>query len=392
LRIERGAPSLRDGLPYYAAFVGLGLSAAALGPSLPSLADQTRSDLADVSILFSVQSLGYLLGTIAAGRLVDRVQGHPVLVAVLAWLAASLVLVPSFSTLGPTMAFVCTLGLGMGMLDVGCNTLLVWRFRDRAGPYLNGLHCIYGVGAFLSPIVLAEVSGRAGSLQAGYGTLALLLAPAAILLLVSQSPARIRFDASTEQVPFDKVFVAIGAVFFFIYTGAESAAGGWIYTYAVRSGLATDEAGAYVTATFWGAVALGRFVAIAVAVRQTPGRMLIVTLPAAVLSVAVMLVTPGPAIVWAGTFMLGLTVAAVFPTMLALVGERTPISGSVTSLLFASASCGAMFLPWLIGQLFEPLGPRSALVIIGASLALATVLVALLRARPLALRAREGVT
>lgn len=392
MRIERGAPSLRDGLPYYAAFVGLGLSAAALGPSLPSLADQTRSDLADVSILFSVQSLGYLLGTIAAGRLVDRVQGHPVLVAVLAWLAASLVLVPSFSTLGPTMAFVCTLGLGMGMLDVGCNTLLVWRFRDRAGPYLNGLHCIYGVGAFLSPIVLAEVSGRAGSLQAGYGTLALLLAPAAILLLVSQSPARIRFDASTEQVPFDKVFVAIGAVFFFIYTGAESAAGGWIYTYAVRSGLATDEAGAYVTATFWGAVALGRFVAIAVAVRQTPGRMLIVTLPAAVLSVAVMLVTPGPAIVWAGTFMLGLTVAAVFPTMLALVGERTPISGSVTSLLFASASCGAMFLPWLIGQLFEPLGPRSALVIIGASLALATVLVALLRARPLALRAREGVT
>ena len=392
MRIDRGAPSLRDGLPYYAAFVGLGLAAAALGPSLPSLADQTRSDLADVSILFSVQSLGYLLGTIAAGRLVDRVPGHPVLVAVLVWLAGSLVLVPSFSTLGPTMAFVGALGLGMGMLDVGCNTLLVWRFRDRAGPYLNGLHCIYGVGAFLSPIVLAEVSGRAGSLQAGYGTLAMLLAPAAILLLVTPSPGRIRFDASIEQAPVDRIFVAMGAVFFVIYTGAESAAGGWIYTYAVRSGLATEEAGAYVTATFWGAVALGRFVAIAVAARHTPGRMLIVTLPAAVLSVAVMLVTPGSAIVWVGTFLLGLTVAAVFPTMLALVGTRTPISGSVTSLLFASASCGAMFLPWLIGQLFEPLGPRSALVIIGASLALATVLVALLRARPLALRAREGVT
>lgn len=392
MRIERGAPSLRDGLPYYAAFVGLGLAAAALGPSLPSLADQTRSDLADVSILFSVQSLGYLMGTIAAGRLVDRVPGHPVLVAVLAWLAGSLVLVPSFSTLGPTMAFVGALGLGMGMLDVGCNTLLVWRFRDRAGPYLNGLHCIYGVGAFFSPIVLAEVSGRAGSLQAGYGTLAMLLAPAAILLLVSPSPSRIRFEASTDQPPVDRVFVAMGAVFFFIYTGAESAAGGWIYTYAVRSGLATEEAGAYVTATFWGAVALGRFVAIAVATRYTPGRMLIVTLPAAVLSVAVMLVTPGSAIVWGGTFLLGLTVAAVFPTMLALVGTRTPISGSVTSLLFASASCGAMFLPWLIGQLFEPLGPRSALVIIGASLALATVLVVLLRARPVALRAREGVT
>ena len=392
MRLDVVEPSLRDGLPYYAAFVGLGLAAAALGPSLPTLAEQTRSDLADVSILFSVQSLGYLLGTIAAGRLVDRVPGHPVLVAVLGWLAACLVLVPSFSALGPTMAVVGALGVGMGMLDVGCNTLLVWRFRERSGPYLNGLHCIYGVGAFMSPIVLAEVSGRAGSLRAGYATLAMLLAPAVVLLLVTTSPRRIRLDVSSAAGPVDKVFVAIAAVFFFVYTGAEAASGGWIYPYAVRSGLASEEAGAYVTATFWGAVALGRFFAIAIAARHTPDRMLIVTLPAAVLSIVVMLLAPGSAVVWTGTFLLGLTVAAVFPTMLALVGTRTPITGAVTGLLFASASCGAMFLPWLIGQIFEPFGPRSALVIIGSSLVVSTLLVMLLRARPPALRTREGVT
>ena len=386
------SPTIRDGLPYYAAFIGLGLSAAALGPTLPALADRTRSDLADVAILFTAQSLGYLLGTLAAGRVVDRVPGHPVLVGVLAWLAVSLLLVPGFSKLGPTTAAVGALGFGLGMLDVGCNTLLVWRFRERAGPYLNGLHCIYGVGAFLSPIILAEVSARAGSLTAAFAALAVLLIPAAVLLFVTPSPERVRFESAAQRGQIDRVFVAIGAVFFFVYTGAEAASGGWIYTYAVRSGLASEEAGAYITATFWGAVAIGRFFAIPVAARFSPDRMLAITLPAAVSSIAVLVFVPGPGVVWIGTFLLGLTVAAVFPTMLALVGTRTPITGSVTGLLFASASCGAMFLPWMIGQVFEPLGPRSALVIIGANLVVSTGLVALLRARPPALRASDGLT
>lgn len=388
---ESGVASIRHGLPYYAAFIGLGLAAASLGPTLPALAEQTHSGLAEVSILFTVESLGYLLGTIVAGRLVDRVPGHPVLVGVLAWLAGALALVPSFETLGATMVVLWAVGLGMGMLDVGCNTLIVWRFRERAGPYLNGLHCIYAVGAFMSPIVLAEMNRRTGSLQVAFGTLSILLSPAAISLLFASSPARRRANVTSDGQPIDKIFVAIGAVFFFVYTGAEAASGGWIYTYAVRSGLATEESGAYLTALFWGAVAIGRFFAIGIATRVPADRMLIVTLPLAVLSIVLMLLAPSPAFIWTGTFMLGLSVAAVFPTMLALIGTRTPVTGLVTSVLFASASSGAMFLPWLIGQLFEPLGPRTALVVIGINLTVSTCLVLVLRARRPALRADEAV-
>ncbi|MCC6745589.1 MAG: MFS transporter [Acidobacteria bacterium] len=389
---DSAVASIRHGLPYYAAFVGLGLTGAALGPTLPSLAEQTHSALADVAILFTVESLGYMLGTIVAGRLVDRVQGHPVLVAVLAWMAGALALVPWFETLGATMAVLWAVGLGMGMLDVGCNTLIVWRYRERSGPYLNGLHSVYAVGAFLSPIVLSQVQLRTGSLPMAFGTLSAMLVPAAVSLLFVDSPVRLQRTRASDRQSFDRSFVATGAVFFFVYTGAEAASGGWIFTYAVRSGLTTAESGAYLTALFWGAVAIGRLIATAAATRYEAGGILLTTLPISVASVGLMLAALGEGFIWFGTFVLGLSVAAVFPTMLALIGTRTPVTGLVNSVLFASASCGAMFFPWLIGQVFEPLGPRSALVVIGINLTLSTALVLLLRARRAALRTDEAVT
>jgi len=384
--------SLRSIAPYYAAFVGLGLAAASIGPTLPALAERSGAPLDDAALLFSAQSLGYLLGTILAGCAYDRLPGHPVLAGVLVWIGAALVAIPSSSALPATIAAVGALGAGMGMLDVGCNTLLVWRLRHRAGPWLNGLHCIFGVGAFLSPIIITTVATATGRLDASFAALAVLLVPALALFTTTESPGRVVFASSGPVPGLDRRFVALGAAFFFVYTGAESATGGWIYTYAVRSGLATDSAGAFLTSTFWGSLAIGRAIAIPAAVRYPPERILAVALPAAVASVAGMLLVPGPVAVWIGIFLVGVSVSAVFPTMLALVGSRTRLTGSTTSLLFASASCGSMFLPWLIGQTFEPFGPASALVVIGAGLAVATILLAVLRAHPRALRAHEGLT
>ena len=40
------------------------------------------------------------------------------------------------------------------------------------------------------------------------------------------------------------------------------------------------------------------------------------------------------------------------------------ITGRVTGWFFVGASAGGMFLPWLIGQLFESIGPRVTMFII----------------------------
>ena len=64
---------------YYFLFICLGLSMAVLGPTLPSLAEQTRSRLESMGLVFLVGSAGYTVGTVVGGRVFDRVRGHPVL-------------------------------------------------------------------------------------------------------------------------------------------------------------------------------------------------------------------------------------------------------------------------------------------------------------------------
>jgi MFS family permease len=52
---------------------------ATFGPTLPALAEHTRSSLGEISILFTARSLGHILGALYIGRYYDRFPGHYVL-------------------------------------------------------------------------------------------------------------------------------------------------------------------------------------------------------------------------------------------------------------------------------------------------------------------------
>jgi fucose permease len=74
---------------------------------------------------------------------------------------------------------------------------------------------------------------------------------------------------------------------------------------------------------------------------------------------------------WAGALGLGLFTGPVFATVMVLAGRHMTITGRTTGGFFVGCSLGGMFLPWLIGQLFEPIGPVVLLVTVLVALALA---------------------
>jgi fucose permease len=63
--------------------------------------------------------------------------------------------------------------------------------------------------------------------------------------------------------------------------------------------------------------------------------------------------------------------ASVFPATLTLAERRMTITGRVTGWFFVGASLGGMTLPWLIGQLFESVGPQVTMLILFADLIIA---------------------
>jgi FHS family Na+ dependent glucose MFS transporter 1 len=347
---------------YYAAFIILGMVGASLGPTLPGLAEHTQTSLGEISLLFTARSMGYLLGSFQGGRLYDRVPGHRMMVAVLIVMAAMMALAPLTSTLWLLAAVLLMVGLGEGALDVGGNMLLVWVHGHKVGPYMNGLHFFFGLGAFLAPIIVAQAMSISGDITWAYWVLSLLILPVILWLMRLPSPAAqtTSEDSSTgnsRQV--NRILVVLIAVFFFLYVGAEVGFGGWVYTYVVAMGLGSEATAAYLTSAFWGALTLGRLLTIPIAIRLSPRTILLADLVGCLISVIIILLWPGsPMAIWMGALGLGFSMAAVFPTMISLAESRMAITGRVTSWFFVGASNGGMILPWLIGQLFESIGPR----------------------------------
>jgi FHS family Na+ dependent glucose MFS transporter 1 len=368
---------------YFGAFVLFGLLTAALGPALPSLAEQTSSLLKDISIMFVARSLGYLLGSFFGGPLFDRLAGHRLMSVTLLAVAAAAALVPLVPRLWVLTAVGLILGSAEGALEVGCNMLLVWLHRERVGPYLNALHFFFGVGAFLSPIIIGQSLALTGGIRAGYWLLSLLVLPVMIWLARLPSPSAPSQVLGAQDQRTEWLLVGLVAGFFFLYVGAEAGYGGWVYSYAVRQ-LNLDSAGsaAYLNAAFWGSLTVGRLVSIPAALRYAPRTVLITTITGCLLSMGVLWAFSNSlAAVWLGTLGLGFSMAAVFPTTVSLAERRMAITGRVASWFFVGAGAGGMSIPWLVGQLFEPVGPRVTIYIITGSLILAAMVLAALLVR-----------
>ncbi len=374
---------------YFAAFISLGLVNSSLGPTLPGLAEQTGSLVSQISALFIARSLGYLAGAQLGGRLYDRASGHPVMGSMLLVVAIALGAIPIIPALwGLTLALLL-IGFAEGAVDVGGNTLLVWQHRERVGPFMNALHFFFGVGAFVAPILIAQALLLTGGIRGAYWLLALLVLPVSVWLL--RLPAHVSRPAlsAADQGGGGGLLVALVALMMFLYVGAEVSFGSWVYTYAVTLGLGTATSAAYLTSLFWGALTLGRLLSIPLAARVEPRTILLADLIGTLLSVGLIVLLPGwtPA-VWIGAFGLGLSMAAIFPTVINFAGRRMAITGRVTSYFLVGASLGAMALPWLIGQLFERIGPSVVMsaILIDLLAALGLFVLMMLYARRLPVR------
>ena len=368
---------------YYAGFVALGLAAASLGPTLGGLAQHTHTRLSEISFVFSASRLGYLIGSFVAGRMYDRWPGHMVMVGMFIMMAAMLALMPVMPLLWLLAAVVLMLGMGEGAMDLGGNTLLMWVHRAEVGPFMNGLHFAWGLGAFLSPIIVAQAVLISGDITWAYWMLALLMIPVVIGLLSVPSPVAPASRHATQSGRADHVLlVVLIAMFLFLYVGAEGSLGGWIFTYTVALGLSSQTAAAYLTSAFWGAITVGRLLAIPIAVRLRPRSILLMDVVGCLISISIIVLWPTSLLaVWVGAVGTGLAMASVFPTILALAESRMHITGRITAWFFVGTGLGGMTVPWIIGQLFEPVGAYATMVTIMAAIVLmAGVCVALMLA------------
>lgn len=358
---------------YYATFIAMGISMASLGPTLPGLAENTHASLSAISILFTARALGSLAGSVIGGRIYDRMPGHQVMAIMVVAMAALTALTPVVPLLWILAAVLFVTGAVQGLLNIGGNALLVWMHGSSVGPFMNGLHFCFGVGTFITPVIIAQFIVREDGLLWVYLLLAVLILPTAAVALLPSPMSPHTAQKGVDQKINPRLILLIALVFG-CYSGASLAYGGWIYTYAIEMHIASEANAAYLTSVFWGALTLGRLAAIPIALRFKPQSILRADFFGALLSLIAMLLWPrSMAAVLFTSAGLGFALASIYPTTMTYSGQIMPISGKVTGLFSIGNSAGSMLIPWIIGQFFERIGPQSMAVVLVIDMLIALI-------------------
>jgi FHS family glucose/mannose:H+ symporter-like MFS transporter len=243
--------------------------------------------------------------------------------------------------------------------------MLLRTYRDRAAPFVSALHFSYGAGGLAAPfLVAAFASGRETSV---YRLLAIgfaLLAAAYLSLPTTLRPLQAhpsrpatarRPDADstsdTASAHLGRGFLVATSVMLF-YVGAEIGFASWLYEFVnLQFAAATATA---VTGGFWAAFSLSRLVAVFIARRFTPERILSAAF-AGGLAFALLLVFSPHALtaVWIGAVGVGAAVGPIYPNVITAYSHRYELTGRRFGAIAVASCAGSMVFPWLIGRLLD---------------------------------------
>jgi len=372
------ANKLRIAAAYYPAYIVVGLMLTSIGPCMKALEEQSGSSKGEISFLVVVMSLGYIAGSLLGARLYARVAGNRILTTALLAMAGLTVAIPWLASLWMLIVVFALIGVTLGTMDVGGNTLMVWLYRSDVPPYMNALHLSFGVGAFLGPLIINGFDAATGNAVATYWLFAGLMVPVALWLTRLPSPdapAAVQGAAAGGAVLRPHLLlIGLIAAFFFMHMGAELAFGAYITSYADDL-FYSESLARVVNSVFWGGLVVGRLIAIPLALRLSPRTLLQSSLLIGAASLAPIIALPeSPVALWIGTIGFGIAIASMFANSMNFAEERMPITSRVTATFLVGGSLGSTVLPLVVGQLYEPRGPETMMQVTGATLLAALLL------------------
>jgi FHS family Na+ dependent glucose MFS transporter 1 len=358
---------------YYFLFIYLGLATGITGPTLPALSTQTNVSLGQMGYIFLLSSIGYGLGTVLGGRLLDRYKGHTILGLGQLMSAVLIMLVPVVPWFWLLMLIVMLKGISDGQLN-GVNTLLVWTHAAKAGPFMNALHFFFGLGAFIAPFLVARlIINPFGYYWAywGVGLFGVLVGMRMLFLPGSPKPIHTHTDENGTRSPVYYPLVLMAALYLFFYVGAEITYAGWIFSYATKLEIFNAQGAAYLTSAFWLFFTIGRLISIPLATRFRPGQIIPAALLGCVLTLVLVVVMPvSSGLLWGVTIVLGFFMAPLWPTGFTLAGQSIKLTARISSIILLGDSFGGMVLPWVVGQVIDLTGPQSMVLLVFGSVLL----------------------
>ncbi|KAL0476334.1 12 TM domain-containing transmembrane protein Naglt1a [Acrasis kona] len=416
---------------YSIAMVGIAISL--LGPTLPQLGRNVNEK--NLGWVFTTRGLGYIVSSVITGKIIDHYNEKEkdpkkqllvsklILIAGVLCAAGALVIIPFIPYLWLLCIVIIFIGIGGGLLDLGCNVMLFNLWGDRVNTPLQFLHFSWGFGAFLAPLIVYACEAITTSIigpgpeigidprtqlivydrvihtRVAHIFTALLTSTTIPLVLFGlrskeveaavvdkveltevavavpegeQDAATVKVEQEstaeqikeTRRLKIKQILVTgvIGLALFF-YVGAEVGFGSLIYSYLTEwQGLTSESHANLLNSAFWLSFSLSRLAGAPISIYLSPKWMLILDLVGCMLSFLVMMIfNTNIVVLWIFSILLGISLATQFPTTMSMPTTSLGMenTGAMTSAMVVLAIAGEMIVPLFLSYLTEHAGPKA---------------------------------
>ena len=349
----------------YLAFISLGLPDSLLGSAWPSMYPLLGVPMSHAGILSMIISFGTIVSSLNSDRLTRALGAGRVTAISVGMTAAAL-----FGSISTQFWMLCLwavpYGLGAGSVDAALNNYVALHYESR---HMSWLHCMWGIGTMVSPMVMGRVLAGGGPWTAGYRYIALFQIALTAVLFLSLPLWQKRTDETAEggtapqALSLGQVFRLPGAkevmLCFFCYCALETTAGLWASSYlTLTKGVAAGTAASFASLFYFGITA-GRAACGFITMKFNDTQMIRMGQIILAVGVAALLI-PGPqALALAGLVLVGLGCAPIYPSIIHSTPDHfgADKSQAVIGIQMASAYVGNLTMPPLFGLLANNITP-----------------------------------
>ena len=342
----------------YLSFISLGLPDSMLGSAWPAMSVSLNAPLWGAGLVQMLISFCTIISSLNSAKLIrkfgtGKLTAISVATTALALLGFSLAKHYAFLLL-----MAVPLGLGAGAVDAGLNNYVALHCEAK---HMSWLHCFWGVGTIVGPMILSTVLRVGGSWATGYRAVGLIQCAVSALLFATlnmwkrndiQQEER---EAKTLSVPDVQKLpgAKAGMVTFLCYCAVESTLGLWGATYISQVRGVDEATAASFGAMFYIGITAGRAISGFMAMKLLPKQMVRVGQALLALGCILMMIPAGSTLSGIGLVMCGLGCAPIYPNII----QDTPVnygaenSQAAIGVQMAFAYVGSTFLPSIFGAL-----------------------------------------
>ncbi len=346
----------------YLAFISLGLPDSMLGAAWPIMRLDYGASVETAGLLSMVVVGGTIISSLASSAVLQRLGTGKVTFISVAVTALALLGFSYSSSVIWLAVLALPLGLGAGSIDTGLNNYVATHYKAH---HMSWLHCFWGIGAMLGPILMSGYISHGDSWRKGFLTVSLIQFALVILLFVTlplwkrtekngrgaAQPGEAGEHASADRNVLKIKGVKLAMITFLFYSGVEATLGLWGSSFLVNAkGLSAATAAGWVS-LYYGGITAGRLITGFISFKYSNRVLIRAGLVISLLG-AVVLALPLPAVFsLIGFILVGLGSAPIFPCML----HETPArfgkvnSQKIIGYQMALAYTGGAFLPPMLG-------------------------------------------